>query len=122
MKKVFLFIMVFMYAVAGIYHFVNPRFYEILMPERLPYHAFFNYSIGIAEIVLAIMLLIEKTRKISAYLIIAMLVVFLFVIHIPMAIDFYHTNHPGLMISIIRLPIQIILIWWAWLYTKSSKT
>jgi uncharacterized membrane protein len=122
MKKVFLFIMAFIYAAAGIYHFVNPRFYKILMPEWLPYHSFFNYSSGIAEIILAVMLLIERTRKISAYLIIAMLVVFLFAIHIPMTIDFYEMHHPGFLISVIRLPIQFVLIWWAWLYTKPLKS
>ena len=114
--------MVFVYAAAGIYHFVNPTFYENIMPVWLPYHSLCNYLGGIAELILAAMLLSEKTRKISAYLIIAMLVVFLFVIHIPMTINFYKTDNPGLWISIVRLPIQFVLIWWAWLYTKPSKT
>ena len=114
--------MVFVYAVAGIYHFVNPAFYENIMPDWLPNHSLCNYAGGISEIILAVMLLSEKTRKISAYLIIAMLVVFLFVIHIPMTIDFYKTDNPGLWISIVRLPIQFVLIWWAWLYAKPSKT
>ncbi len=121
MKKVFLYIMVFVYVAAGIYHFVNPFFYENIMPAWLPNHSFCNYAGGISELILAAMLLPERTRKLSAYLIIAMLVVFLFVIHIPMTIDFYRTNNPGLWITIIRLPIQFVLIWWAWLYTKPSK-
>lgn len=118
MKKVFLYIMAFIYAAAGIYHFVNPAFYEMLMPAWLPNHSLLNIAGGIAEIILAIMLLFRKTRVVSAYLIIAMLVVFFIVIHIPMAMDFYITHHPGLLISVIRLPIQFVLIWWAWLYTK----
>ena len=114
--------MVFVYAAAGVNHFVNPAFYEKIMPVWLPNHSLLNTIGGISELILAAMLLSEKTRKISAYLIIAMLIVFLFVIHIPMTINFYKTNNPGLWISIIRLPIQFILIWWAWLYTKPSKT
>ena len=118
MKKVFLYIMAFMYAAAGIYHFINPAFYEMLMPAWLPYHSLLNSIGGTAEIILAIALLIDKTRMISAYLVIVMLSVFLIMIHIPMAMDFYMTDHPALWISILRLPIQFVLIWWAWLYTK----
>lgn len=121
MKKVFLFIMSIIYGAAGIYHFVNPDFYELLMPAWLPFHSILNITAGIFEILLAILLLSKTTRVLSAYLIIAMLVVFLVLIHLPMAIDFYKTDHPELWISIIRLPIQFVLIWWAWLYTKPLK-
>lgn len=110
--------MAIMYAAAGVYHFINPRFYEVLMPAWLPSHSLLNVLGGIAEIILAIMLVFHKTRIVSAYLIIAMLVVFLLVIHIPMAMDFYMTDHPALGISVIRLPIQLLLIWWAWIYIK----
>ena len=122
MKKVFFYVMVFVYSAGGIYHFVNPAFYESIMPAWLPNHSLLNTVGGVSELILVAMLLYENTRKISAYLIIAMLLVFLFVIHIPMTIDFYKTNNPGLWISIVRLPIQLVLIWWSWLYTKPSKT
>lgn len=110
-----------MYAAAGIYHFVNPKFYMNIMPEWLPGHSLFNITGGLAEIILAVMLLVESTRKLASFSIIAMLVVFLVLIHIPMAIDFYKTDHPGLWIAIIRLPIQFVFIWWAWFYTKPLK-
>lgn len=106
-----------MYATAGIYHFIDD-FYENIMPLWMPYRNVFNILGGIVEIILAVLLLPVVTRRISAWLIIAMLVIFLFVIHIPMTIDFYLKGHSGLWISIIRLPIQFLLIWWVWLYTK----
>ena len=110
--------MAFIYASAGVYHFVNPSFYESIMPLWLPQHSLLNTLSGISEIILAVLLLPKSTRRVSAQLIMAMLVVFLVLIHIPMALEFYKSNHPGLWISIIRLPIQFLLIWWAWLYTK----
>lgn len=110
-----------MYAAAGFYHFVNPGFYENIMPGWLLFHSLLNTVGGISEIILAVLLLSDKTRKVSAYLIIAMLVVFLLVIHIPLTIDFYKTDHPGLWIALIRLPIQFVFIWWAWFYTKPLK-
>lgn len=121
MKKVFLYVMVFVYAASGIYHFVNPSFYEMIMPGWLLSHSLLNTLGGISEIILATLLLNSKTRKLSSYLIIAMLVVFLLLIHIPIAIDFYKINHPGLWIAIVRLPLQFVLIWWAWIYTKPLK-
>lgn len=113
--------MAFLYAVAGVYHFINPQFYESMIPAWLPCASVFNYAGGVAEITLAVLLLLEKTRKISAFLIVAMLIVFFLVIHVPMAVEFYRIKHPEFWISVIRLPIQFILMWWAWLYTKPMK-
>lgn len=113
--------MAFMYAAAGIYHFVNPDFYEKLMASWLPSHYLLNVAGGIFEMLLAAMLLSKSTRTVSAYLIMAMLVTFLFLIHIPMAINFYKDEHPDLWIAMIRIPIQFVLIWWAWLYIKPIK-
>ncbi len=122
MKNVFLYLMALLYAAAGIYHFVNPIFYEQIMPIWLPQHTLLNTLGGISEIILAVLLLPKSTRRVSAQLIMAMLCVFLVMIHIPMAKEFYKINHPALWISIIRLPIQFFLIWWAWLYTKPNNS
>jgi uncharacterized membrane protein len=52
------------------------------MPKFFPVPNLLNQVSGVAEIVLAIGLLFASTRPISAYLIIAMLIVF-FAVHIP---------------------------------------
>lgn len=118
MKLIFLYLMAFLYAAAGVNHFINPNFYYKIMPSWMPWHLPLVYASGVAEIGLAILLLFPATRITAAWLLIAMLVVFLFTIHIPMSIDFYKTNHPRLVISLIRIPIQFLLLWWAWRYTK----
>ena len=105
------------YIVAGIYHFINPAFYLHLMPDWLPQHELSNYAGGVVEIILGVGLIPEKTRKISAWMIIAMLTVFFFVIHIPMVVQFYGKNTLWFWISILRLPLQVYLIWWAYKYT-----
>lgn len=109
------------YIIAGINHFINPQFYLALMPEWLPQHGLSNYAGGIAEIILGIGLIPSSTRKISAWLIIAMLAVFFFVIHIPAVIKFYGTDTAWFWISVIRLPVQFYLIWWAFKYTRERK-
>lgn len=106
------------YALAGINHFINPSFYLMIMPEWMPWHEFLVYLSGAAEIALGLLLIPFQTRKIASLLIIAMLIVFFFVIHIPMAIDFWKESNPLLWVALVRLPIQFVLIAWAWMYTK----
>jgi uncharacterized membrane protein len=118
MKKLFLYIMAGFYALAGINHFINPAFYLTIMPQWMPWQEFLVYLSGATEIALGLLLIPVQARKISAQLIVAMLVVFFFLIHIPMAIDFWKRNDPLLWVALVRLPIQFVLIAWAWMYVK----
>jgi hypothetical protein len=56
----------------------------------------------------------------SAKLIVVMLIIYLFTIHIPQSVNFYQTGSKAFIASIIRLPIQFILIYWTWVYTGFS--
>ncbi|HET6991478.1 MAG TPA: DoxX family protein [Bacteroidia bacterium] len=118
-RKTLFWLMPALYILAGIYHFINPEFYNGLMPQWLPYHLPLIYLSGVVEFLLGVLLIPKQTRIISAWLIIAMLTVFFFVIHIPMTIIFYQNHNPRLWIAIVRLPIQFYLIWWAMKYTKN---
>jgi len=118
MRKFLFWLMPAIYIIAGIYHFINPEFYNQLMPSWIPFHLPLIYISGVAEILLGVLLIPESTRKISAWLIIAMLIVFFFLIHIPMTIIFYQSHNPHLWIAILRLPLQFYLIWWAWKFTR----
>jgi len=120
-KSFFLYFMAFLYVAAGTMHFINPDFYfKKVMPTWIPEGLFMVYFSGVIEILLGVALIPKQTRALSAWIIIAMLLVFLFVIHIPMSIHFYMTQHELLVASLIRLPFQFLLLWWAWLYTKKD--
>lgn len=112
-KKTWLLIMILLYAVAGINHFVSPAFYESIMPDWLPQHALLNYLGGLAEITLAVLLIFPRTQRFSAWMIILMLLVFLMCIHIPEVIDFRGWNDKMWWIAVVRLPVQYALIRWA---------
>ena len=116
MKLALLYLMALVYVAAGIYHFVNPKLYMKIMPTYLPYHLQLIYISGVIEIVLGIMLIPEGTRSIAAWLIIAMLIA-IFPANIQMAITFWQKKHPFFWGTVARLPLQIVLIWWAWMYT-----
>ncbi len=121
MRKLLFWLMPVLYIVAGINHFINPDFYLNVMPSWMPEPLLLVYISGVAEILLGAGLIPKQTRKISAWLIIAMLVVFFFAIHIPMMIKYYGVDVKWFWISVIRLPIQIYLIWWAWKFTRNKK-
>src|ERR1051325_5689076 len=121
MRKFLFWLMPPLYILAGIYHFINPEFYNGLMPKWIPYHLPLVYISGIIEFLLGVLLIPKQTRKISAWMIILMLTVFFFLIHIPMAFIFYKENNPRFWIAIVRLPIQFYLIWWALKFTRNRK-
>ena|ERR1043166_2494741 len=118
MSKFLFWLMPLFYILAGINHFINPDFYLRLIPDWLPQHELSNDAGGIVEILLGIGLIPSQTRKISAWMIIAMLIVFFFVIHIPMVIQFYGKNTLWFWIAVVRLPLQVFLIAWAYKYTR----
>jgi len=119
MKKISLYLIIFLYVLAGINHFYNPHFYQAIMPAYIGYHTLLIYVSGVCEILFGLLLIPHYTRKIAAILIILMLVVFLW-LHIQMLIDYWKNNDKYLWFAIIRIPLQFVLIWWAYSFVRSS--
>ncbi len=106
-----------LYIAAGLNHFRKPKMYLRIMPDYIPAHLTMVYISGVAEVVLGALLLLPATRIWAAWGIIILLIL-VFPANIHMAIDFYARKNPYLWIALIRLPLQFVLIWWAWIYTK----
>ena len=116
MENLSLYIMSAMYILAGIMHFIKPKVYLRIMPRYLPYHLPLVYISGVFEIVFGVLLLFPTTQEIGAWGIIATLIgVF------PANIHMLKTNRVKKKWYIaalwLRLPLQALLIYWAWLYT-----
>ena len=73
-KNISLYIMSLFYIAAGIMHFTRPEFYTAIMPPYLPWHLGLVYISGACELLFGIFLIPVKTRRIAAWLIIALLV------------------------------------------------
>lgn len=116
MKKVSLYLMVIFYVLAGLNHLFNPHFYEAIMPHYIGSHEILIYLSGVCEMILGLLLIRLYTRKIAAILIVVMLIVFLW-LHVQMLFDYWTTNNKNLWFAIIRIPLQFILIWWAYSFT-----
>ena len=117
MKFEMVYPMAFLYVAAGILHFVKPGIYRAIMPPWLPWHNQLILLSGIAEIVLGILLIPMATRITAAWFIIILLIA-IFPANIQMAINWSKNKNPKLWIAILRLPLQLVLIWWAWQYTR----
>lgn len=109
--------MILFYGGAGVNHFINPGFYVMIMPPWLPWHKELVFISGIAEILCALILLFPVSRRFGAWGIIALLIA-VFPANIQMLLDYKKDNNPLLWIAVLRLPIQLLLIWWAYGFTK----
>ncbi|MGK0390665.1 MAG: putative membrane protein [Maribacter sp.] len=104
-----------LYIFAGISHFRNPTFFLAITPKWVPAPDKVNILVGIIEVALGILLLIPKTQSIAAWLIIALLVA-------VFPANIYHFQKArkkgkGMIGTIIRLPFQLLFIYWAYQYT-----
>jgi uncharacterized membrane protein len=118
MKKAAFWLLVAFYLFAGANHFINPSFYSGLIPPYLPWHDLINIISGIAEILLAVLLLLPRTRLFAAKGIIVLLISF-----IPSHVYFIQINScipDGLCVpqwlGWVRLvlihPLLMAWVWW----------
>lgn len=115
MKLVSLYTMALLYVAAGIYHFVKPQGYVKIMPPWLPGPLALVYFSGACEILLGVLLFPENTRSMAAWGIMALLVA-VFPANVQMMLNYFHYNNPLKWFTVARLPLQLLLIWWAWQY------
>jgi uncharacterized membrane protein len=116
-----LYLMACIYFVAGINHFLNPHSYMKIMPSWLPFSEELIFVSGAIEIVCALLLLPSFSRKLAAWSIIVLLIA-IFPANIQMSINYYEENNPYFLFTLLRLPLQFLLIWWAYQYTKPAAT
>jgi uncharacterized membrane protein len=104
-----------MYIIAGSFHFIKPKAYLRIMPRYLPAPKLLIVLSGVSEVLLGIGLLFEETKALAIYGIIAMLLVFLLVHFYMLSSKKAAAGFP-VWALIIRLPLQFVLIWWAYFY------
>jgi uncharacterized membrane protein len=107
------------FIVAGALHFIIPDAYLRIMPPALPAHLLLIDISGAAEILGGIGMLVPSTRRVAAWGLVALLIavwpanIYTAVAHLPL---------PGLAgqswLQWLRIPLQLPLIYWAWVYTR----
>ncbi|MDG3002380.1 DoxX family protein [Paludisphaera mucosa] len=108
-----------LFIAGGVAHFVTPETYMKIMPDYLPYHRELVLLSGVFEVALGVLLLIPRTSRLAAWGLIALLVAVF-----PANVEMYrHAERfsipPALLL--LRLPLQGLLILWAYAYTRRSR-
>lgn len=111
-----LYLMGIIYILAGLNHFRNPRMYLKIIPPQFPRPKVLNVISGLAEVIFGILLCIPKFSTIGAWGIIGILIA-VFPANIYMYTNEKASFRLPKWILLLRLPLQIILIIWAYLYT-----
>jgi uncharacterized membrane protein len=104
------------FLISGVIHMIKPSTFTRIMPPYLPYHRELVLVSGVFEIVLAIMLLIPATTRLAAWGLIALLIA-------VFPANVYLYQHPEIWpaphwLHLLRLPLQGLLILWAYAYTR----
>jgi uncharacterized membrane protein len=109
-----------LFALGGLYHFINPTLYLRMMPPYLPWPLFLVYLSGFFEAALGLLLLVPKYTRVAAWGLIALLVA-VFPANVQMALN------PQLFPAIppaalwLRLPLQLVFIAWAYMFTRGGE-
>ncbi|RZJ28468.1 MAG: DoxX family protein [Flavobacterium sp.] len=110
-----LYLMALLYLVAGINHFRRPELYLRIIPPFFANPKLLNSISGAAEILLAVLLCIPQTSTFAAWGIILLLVAVF-----PANIYMFTSPKASLgmpkAVLLLRLPMQIALVIWAYQY------
>jgi len=123
LKRPLLYVMGPLYVVAGVAHFVAPKLYVQIIPPLFPAPMALVYLSGVAEIAVGVGLLVPRTRQYAAWATIALLLA-IFPANIYMATSGVVVDgapgggNPSELARWGRLPLQAVLILWAYWYTQ----
>jgi uncharacterized membrane protein len=112
--------MILLYIAAGINHFLHPGMYVSIVPPWIPFKHVWVDTTGVAEVWFAILMIFRLTRRIGAWAIIALLIA-VFPANIQMMLNYLHEHNPWLWLAILRLPLQAVLIWWAYTFAMEGR-
>ncbi|MGD6957788.1 DoxX family protein [Rossellomorea aquimaris] len=113
----------FFFFLAGMFHFIEAQGFAEMIPEFIPLREEIVYITGMIEFILAVLLLIPKTRE-KAGVITAIYLVLIFPANIYAAIK--EIPAPGndeanVVLLWVRLLFQPLLIWWVLVVSKIEK-
>jgi len=98
---------------AGIMHFVNPGFFDEIVPPWVPGSArAATYVSGVAEILVGLGVIVGRTRRVALWSAAALFVA-VYPANLYMAWEWRDRELADQLVAYGRLPLQIPMIWWA---------
>ncbi|MFA8344467.1 MAG: DoxX family protein [Rhodothermaceae bacterium] len=116
MYDISLYGLIIFYGLIGMTHFLNPKFYDNIVPKFLPNPRMITYISGVAEILIAVGFLFQETRSLTAIV----LMIFLVAVFPANIVQIYQWAEKFKIsvafLWILRLPVQIAAIYWAYIF------
>ena len=109
--KVLIYVYILFFVGAGINHFLNPQFYDAIVPEFIPYPRLVHQFTGILEIVIPLFFL-TKYRKEAALMMILLLILlygsnlYVWINNLPYGINYWSNQQ-----HFIRFLLQVLYIY-----------
>lgn len=121
-KRVLRWLLAAFMTLAGLNHFLSPAPYVGMMPAVLPAPLALVYISGVAEMAGGLGLLPRRTRKLAAWGLIALFIA-VFPANLNMAINGLPLGERSIPLWALwaRLPLQLVLIAWAYLFTRDDN-
>lgn len=104
---------------AGVAHFVVPNTYKRIVPPGLGDPAMLVRVSGVAELAGGVGVLVPRTRRLAGFGLIALLAA-VFPANVYMARNPAKFKKIPAWALYARLPLQPLMMWWAWRATKPS--
>ena len=110
------------FVAAGTMHFVAPGYYRTIVPSYLPAPGELVAVSGAAEVLGGIGLLVPRLRRVAGIWLIVVLVAI-----VPANVEMlrlYRSRGVSPLAELflwLRLPLQGVLIWWAWRLSRGSR-
>ncbi len=106
---------------AGIMHFVNPSFFDAIVPPWVPgSERAATYASGVAEVLVGVGIVFARTRRLALWSAAALFVA-VYPANLYMAWDWRDRELSERLVAYGRLPLQIPLVWWAIANARRSR-
>lgn len=126
-RSVLLLLLGALFVTAGITHFTATGFFLQIVPPFLPAPLAIVYVSGVFEILLGILVLLPATRAAAARGLVVLLLA-VFPANVYMAVANLQLHDPPVWMGQptplqlwLRLPLQFVLVAWAWTYTRPGR-
>ena len=109
--KVLIYVYVIFFIGAGVNHFLNPQFYDAIVPQFIPFPRIVHQFIGVLEIIIPLFLLTRFRKEAALIMIIFLILIYganlyVWVNNLPYGRTYFsHQQH------FIRLLLQILYIY-----------
>lgn len=107
--------------VAGVAHFLNPGFFDAIVPPWVPgTPRAATYASGVAELLVGLGVVVSRTRRLASWAAAALFVA-VYPANLYMAWDWRDRDLADRLVAYGRLPLQVPMVWWAVVTARRSR-